>query len=210
MSDTEAIAHISIWAALKSPLLMTNLMKEIDAKTLSILQHPAILAVSQDPLGSAAVRRSREHVDDVNKFGKGEIQMFTGPLTGGDQLVLFLNAATSQRTMSATLEDVFWDSGPSGTADQIHQAWDVYDLWGSRLDDKTANEIIDGSIAPIGPDGFNITDLGGPKKVFSQTPPRTSKALMGTFVETVKAEGTVSAEVEPHGVAVLRLRAQGS
>lgn len=191
-------------------MMMTNVMKKIDAKTLSILQHPAILAVSQDPLGSSAVRRSREYVDDVNRFGKGEIQMFTGPLAGDDQLVLFLNAATSKRTMSATLEDIFWDSGPSGTADQIHQAWDVYDLWGSRLDDETAKKIIDGTIAPVGPDGFNITDLGGPKKVFSQAPPRKSKALMGSFVETVEAEGTVSAEVEPHGVAVLRLRAQES
>lgn len=189
---------------------MTNVMKKIDAKTLSILQHPAVIAVSQDPLGSSVVRRSREYVDDVNRFGKGEIQFYTGPLTGGDQLVLFLNAATSPRTMSASLEDIFWDSGPSGTADEIHQAWDVYDLWGSRLDEETANKIIDGTVAPVGPDGFNITALGGPKKVFSQTPPRTSKALMGTFVEAVKAEGTVSAEVKPHGVAMLRLRAQES
>ena len=187
--------------------MMTNVMKEIDARTLSILQHPAVLAVSQDPLGSSAIRRSREYVDDVNRFGKGEIQMYTGPLTGDDQLVLFLNAATSPRTMSASLEDIFWDSGPSGTADQIHQAWDVYDLWANRLDDEIANGIIDGSIAPVGPDGFNITAEGGPKEVFSQPPPRTSKALMGSFVETVKAEGSVAAEVEPHGVVMLRLRA---
>ncbi|KAK2766220.1 hypothetical protein FQN54_007736 [Arachnomyces sp. PD_36] len=208
LTDTEAVAHFSLWAALKSPLMMSNIMKKIDARTLSILQNPAVLAVSQDPLGTSAVRRSRQYVDDVNRFGKGEIQTFTGPLAGGDQLVLFLNAATNPRTMSVSLEDIFWDFGPSGTADQIHQAWDVYDLWGSRLDDETANKIIDGTIAPIGPGGFDITAQGGPGKVFSQTPPRTSKALMGTFVETVEAEGTVSAEVEPHGVAMLRLRAQ--
>lgn len=187
---------------------MTNVMKKIDAKTLSILQHPAILAVSQDPLGTAASRRSREYVDDVDRFGKGEIQMYTGPLAGGDQLVIFLNAATNPRTMNASLEEVFWNLGPSGTADEINQAWDVYDLWGSRLDDETADQIIDGTIDPIGPDGFNITAEGGPKKVFSQAPPRKSKALMGAFVETVKPEGTISAEVKPHGVAVLRLRAQ--
>lgn len=67
---------------------MTNVMSKIDPPTLSILQNPAVLAVSQDPMGLSAFRIWRHYVDDVDEYGKGEIQMFSGILSGGDQLVL--------------------------------------------------------------------------------------------------------------------------
>lgn len=176
---------------------MTNVMTKIDGQTLSILQNTAVLAVSQDPEASSAVRIWRYYVDD------GEIQMFSGPLSGGDQLVLLLNGGSTAREMNATLTDIFWADGPGGTASEIQGTWDVYDLWANRMSNATANAIIDGGNAtrPI-----NMTAMGGAEKVYKQVPLPTSKALMGSKVGSVKANGKVAAQVQPHGVAMLRLR----
>ena len=198
LTDDEAIAHFSLWAALKSPLLMTNVMTKIDGPTLSILQNTAVLAVSQDPEGSSAVRIWRYYVDG------GEIQMFSGPLSGGDQLVLLLNSAPTARDMNATLTDIFWLDGAEGTASEIQSSWDVYDLWAGRMSNATANAIIQGEGNATRP--INMTALGGAEKVYSQVPLPTSKALMGSKVGTVKAGGKVTAHVQPNGVAMLRLR----
>jgi alpha-galactosidase len=108
---------MSLWAAFKSPLLMTNVMTDIDAPTLSILQNPAVLAISQDPTGSSVSRIWRNSVAD------GEIQLFSGSLTGGDQVVVLLNGGSKAREMTATLEDIFWESGVAGTASQVRSAW---------------------------------------------------------------------------------------
>lgn len=179
-------------------MLMTNVMTKIDGPTLSILQNTAVLAVSQDPQGSSAVRVWRYYVDG------GEIQMYSGPLSGGDQIVLLLNAGTKARDMNATLNDIFWENGPEGTASQAKSSWDVYDLWAGRMSNNTANAIIQGGENATRP--INMTSQGGASKVYSQVPLPTSNALMGSKVGTVKAGGRVTAHVQPHGVAMLRLR----
>ena len=198
LTEDEAISHFSLWAALKSPLLMTNVMTKIDGPTLSILQNTAVLAVSQDPQGSSAVRIWRHYVDD------GEIQMYSGPLSGGDQVVLLLNAGTKARDMNATLDDIFWENGPKGTASQAKSSWDVYDLWAARMSNDTANAIIAGGENATRP--INMTAQGGANQVYAQVPLPTSKALMGSKTGSVKPDGSVTAHVQPHGVAMFRLR----
>lgn len=205
MTDEEYITHFSIWAAMKSPMIMTNVFAEIDARTLSILQNTAVLAVSQDSAGSSATRRWRYFVNDTDSFGQGEIQLFTGPLSGGDQLVLFLNAGTRDRDMNATLEEIFWESGVGGRAPQVREAWEIYDLWADRLSNAQAAGIIAGN-ATI---PFNMTAHGGsPREIYAQTPPSNSTALMGTKVGTVSPGGKVTVHVKAHGVAMLRMRQQ--
>lgn len=94
--------------------------------------------------------------------------------------------------MNASLTDVFWNDGRScGTSDKVYKDWDIYDL---SLSERA----------------FNITSMGGAKKVYSQVPPSSSKELMGSKVGSVKARGTVTAQVKAHGVAMLRLRAQNT
>ncbi|KAJ5833462.1 Alpha-galactosidase/alpha-n-acetylgalactosaminidase [Penicillium riverlandense] len=205
MTDEEYITHFSLWAAMKSPMIMTNVFAKIDGRTLSILQNTAVLAVSQDSAGSSATRRWRYYVDDTDVFGQGEIQLFTGPLSGGDQLVLFLNAGTKDREMNATLKEIFWESGVGGTASQIQEAWDIYDLWANRMSNTRAAGIIAGN-ATI---PFNMTIHGGsPREVYAQTPPSNSTALMGTHVGAVQPGGKITVHAKAHGVVMLRLRQQ--
>lgn len=188
-------------------------MSKIDSGTLSILQNPAVLAISQDPNGEPATRVWRYHVEDTNEYGKGEIQMYSGNLSGGDKLVLLLNAGSNDREMNATLVDIFWADGPAGSAAQIKQDWDIYDLWANRMSREEANAIINNNgTTMMSPNttssSFNMTEMGGSKHVYSQVPPSTSRELMGSKVGVVQASGTVTAHVSAHGVAMLRLRAQ--
>lgn len=207
LTDDESIAHFSLWAAVKSPLLMSNALTTIDPQTLSILQNPAVLAVSQDPKASPAVRRWRQYLpNDIGQYGKtGELQLYSGPLAGGDQLVLLLNAGSTARMMNTSLVDVFWDDGVKGTAAQVGKHWDVYDLWGARMGNHTASEIVQqggGTVTAA----YNLARLGGATKVYSEAPSSRLEALMGTKVGSVGPSGTVEAMVRPHGVAMLRLR----
>jgi len=208
MTDDEYVAHFSLWAAMKSPLLMTNVFATIDPQTLSILQNPAVIAVSQDSVGSSASRRWRYYVNDTDEFGHGEIQLWTGSLSGGDQLVLFFNAGSNGRSMNASLSEIFWEVAPKGTAAQVKQSWDIYDLWGNRMSNATASAIINGNMTSNASGYFNVTAAGGAKEVFAQAPPSNSTALMGSKVGSVLPSGTVTVQVKAHGVAMLRLRAQ--
>ncbi|KOS42391.1 hypothetical protein ACN38_g6717 [Penicillium nordicum] len=212
LTDDESMSHFSLWAALKSPLILSNVMNKIDPSTLSILQNPAVLAVSQDPKGEPASRIWRYHVEDTNEYGKGEIQMYSGNLSGGDKLVLLLNAGSKDREMNATLVDIFWADGAAGSATEIKQGWDIYDLWADRMSHEQANAIIHNNgtmtFSKNTSSSFNITEMGGSKQVYSQVPPSSSRELMGSKVGVVQASGTVKAHVKSHGVAMLRLRAQ--
>jgi alpha-galactosidase len=75
MPDEEYEAHFSMWAALKSPLLIGADLRELSAQTLSILNNPAVIAVNQDPLGKSAHRISRNLNVPKDKYGQGGTQV---------------------------------------------------------------------------------------------------------------------------------------
>ena len=118
-----------MWAALKSPLLMGHDLRTMSAATLTILNNPAIIAISQDPLGLAVNLARRDTNVKKDKYGMGETHLWTGQLAGGDQVVILFNAADEDIQMSASLEEIFYYEGPEGSAPQVKQTWDVYDLW---------------------------------------------------------------------------------
>ncbi|KAK9342379.1 glycoside hydrolase superfamily [Lipomyces starkeyi] len=200
MDDEEYKTHFSMWAAVKSPLLMGNNVNAMDANTLSILNNPAVLAVSQDPAGAAAVRRWRYYVNDTDAYGQGEIQMWSGQLFGGDQVVVLLNAGNSPRIMNASLADIFRHE--KGIAPEIKENWDIYDLWANRMDDATAKSVIDGSAkASVAKLYYNASESSYKDGLAAGNP-----LLLGKFTGTVEAGGIIEAEVPRHGVAMLRLR----
>jgi len=51
MSDAEYVAHFSLWAIIKAPLLIGCDVTQMSAATLSILTNSEVIAVNQDPLG---------------------------------------------------------------------------------------------------------------------------------------------------------------
>ncbi|OJJ85203.1 glycoside hydrolase family 27 protein [Aspergillus glaucus CBS 516.65] len=143
----------SLWTAVKSPLMMSNIMTQIDPQTLSILPNPA----------------------------KGEIQLYSGSLSSGDQVILLLNAGTKTREMTVSLAEIFWDEGVKDTAAQAAKR----------------------NCSVVG-----VTAHDGAEKVYSDVSSSSYKHLMGSKIGSVGPRGAVKATVRPHGVAMYKLREQ--
>lgn len=227
-TDAEYVAHFSLWAAAKSPLIMGNDLRVVAPKDLSILSNAAVIAINQDPKGDAAIRRWIFNTNDTDASGIATIQMWSGPLTsttGGDyndEVVILVNGGATTRAMNATLADIFTDDGLAGTAAEIQLSWEVRDLWANRMSTEEAQAIIDASSA-VGnaTNGYNATRLGeGPGPNGTTTGRYNATALsykdglakldpllLGNLTGTIAPSGTLTADVEPHGVKMYRLRA---
>lgn len=207
MSDNEYVAHMSLWALMKSPLIMGNNLDKISAQSLSILMNPAVIAINQDPLGSSGNRVWRYDAAK-DQYGRGEISLWTGSLANGDQVVALLNAGNTDLMMNATLEDIFMDGG----SQYYDQSWDVYDLWANRMSNASVQAIMNGT---------SVTDstLNGTQALSNSTgyynATQTSYAqglanndtrLFGSKIDTLQAKGTLTAMIPRHGIGFYRLR----
>lgn len=196
---------------------MGNDFSKINNKTLSILANAAAIAVNQDPLTSSAARRWYYDTDLVDEYGKGSIQMWSGTLNSttdsewDDMVVVLVNGQNASATMNATLADIFIDSGTYGTAPQAALSWEVRDLWSNRLTDEEAQAIIDAANATesgSGVAGNATTKLyNATQTSYADGLEAKNELLLGKVVGTIEPQGTLTAEVERHGVAMFRLRA---
>jgi alpha-galactosidase len=203
-------AHFSMWAALKSPLLLGNDLRSMTASSLAIVNNPAIIALSQDPRGRAVQRIQRNLDVPVDRHGVGEAHVWSGPLANGDQVVIFLNAADADLDMAATLEDIFIMDGV-GTAPQIQQDWAINDLWGtsgSRMSTSAAQSLLDAQGADARRhflqktvDWYNATEVP-----YAEGLNRRDPRLFGERIGTVEAGGEIKVRVPRHSAKVYRLQ----
>lgn len=56
MSLEEYRSHMSLWAAMKSPLLIGCDVRKVSDDIVELLTNPGVLAINQDPLGVQARR----------------------------------------------------------------------------------------------------------------------------------------------------------
>ena len=205
---------------------MGNDITLMDAKTLSILSNPAIIAINQDPLGMPAFRvwqkpgPVQNNTYSTDLYSQGETYFWTGKLDSGDMVVAFVNAGSSPTAMSATMNDIFIDqitTGSSAPVKQTMQMWDVHDLWANRMPDLAAQAIINGTIMAMSGNEtiFNST-MSSSSMMYNSSAmsyadglAANKTALLGKKVGALSPMGTLSAEVAGHGVAAYRLRSQG-
>jgi len=210
MTDEEYKAHFALWAALKSPLMLGNDLRIMSPSALSIVNNPAIIALSQDPHGRSAQRVSRNLNVPKDEYGVGETHVWSGKLHNGDQVVIFLNAANEDLDMSAPLSEIFVSKGPGGSAPQVKQAWEVHDLWVNRMSDADAQSILKASDLQTRADIFeklrwyNATEI--PYEVGLE---QGDERLFGQKVGVVEAHGAWSAKVSRHSAKVYRFRGSG-
>ena len=236
MSDDEYKTHMSMWAMLKSPLLMGNDFSNIDAPTLSLLSNPALLAVSQDPLGIPPTRvwtkpgSVQNNTSSVDLYSEGETSFWVGGLNAGDVVVAFVNGAPGPQMMSADMGDVFVDlitTGSSAPVPQLAQTWDVFDIWGYRMDNATASGIINGTAAKSGQlaqvPGLNSTTnstklanqetegvrFNATEMSYADAARANVTTVLGKKVGTLASGGELKVSVAGHGVVMYRLRSQG-
>ncbi|KDQ06371.1 glycoside hydrolase family 27 protein [Botryobasidium botryosum FD-172 SS1] len=127
MSYDEYVVHFSIWALVKSPLVLGNDVTKMTSETLSIITNDAIIAVNQDPVGSPAVRLWREPQE-----AGGTVQLWAGPLANGATIIALLNTSPISQIVTIDLEkDVFMDSDVA----QQKAAYRLFDLW-QRADES--------------------------------------------------------------------------
>lgn len=210
MTDDEYKAHFSMWAAVKSPLLMGNDLRVLSAKSLTILNNPAVIAISQDPDGRSASRIRRDFDIAEDKYGIGETHVWSGSLYGGDQVVILLNAGGEDKEMSATLAEIFLHDGPEGSAPQVKETWELYDLWANRMAEEVAQKVLDAPVdeaVKLLKDAhwYNATTLS-----YKEGLKKGDKRLLGKKIGKITPGGTLTAMVKSHSAEMFRLRSEGS
>ena len=198
-------------AILKSPLIMGTAIPDMSPQTLSIYSNPAVIAVSQDPLGVSA-HRVWQYPAPVDGYGQGSYSLWVGDLAGGDYVVALLNAGNTPLEMNASLTDIFFDASSTssgGPAPEIMQGWDVYDLWANRMDNATASSILSGNATVNGTvvDSMNSTmRYNSTQMSYADGLASNESTLLGSRVGSIASMGTLNATVERHGIALYRLR----
>ncbi|MGI4811978.1 MAG: alpha-galactosidase [Janthinobacterium lividum] len=205
MTDNEYITQMSIWAINSSPLLMGNDVTNMTPATISILSNPAVLAISQDPMTQAATRTWRYAVADKDEYGMGEINLWTRMLNNTDVVVALVNGGNKTREMNATLADIFLDQGADRST-EAQTGYDVYDLWGYRMDNATASAVLHGNatISSNSTMRYNATSMS-----YAEGIKNNVTALMGKKIGSVDPLGRLTAKVPRHGTGLFRLRANG-
>lgn len=206
-TDLEYVAHFSMWAINSSPLLIGTNVLSLTPQNLAILSNPAVIALNQDPSSSAAVRKWRVNVSDVDEYGVGEISLWTRGLDNGDTAIALLNAGNASRQMTATAKDIFIDQSTAGTyevAAELSMAWDVYDLWAGRLSISHAAAIMNGTAESVPVNSttrYNATVMS-----YQDGLKNNVSALYGVKVGTISPGGQWTVPVERHSVGLFRLR----
>ena len=208
MTDEEYKAHFALWAALKSPLFLGNDLRDMPASAFTIINNPAIIALSQDPHGRS-VTRVRRDTEGVAKdeWGVGETHVWAGHLHNGDEVVILLNAGGKDMEMSVPLAEIFIPYGPGGSAPHVKYDWNIHDLWAHRMSEATAQEILSAKTTAAKQSGLTKANWYNA----TETPYATGLAqedprLFGEKIGVVKAGGVLKANVKSHAARVFRLR----
>jgi len=205
MTDDEYKTHFTMWAAVKSPLIMGNDIRALGPSAFSILANPAILAISQDTNGGSVVRRWRYYVGDTDANGLGQISMWSGSLSGGDYIVILVNGGNDERIMNATLSDIFIDQGGDQAVQAKSTSWDLHDLWANRMDNATANMVLNDN-STVGVQALDKYYYNATAMSYAEGLAGNNSLLMGTRTGSVAPMGTVLTTVARHGVAAYRMR----
>lgn len=193
-----------MWAILNSPLLIGADLRTLSPSALTILNNPAIIAINQDPLAKSAIRIYRSTKVAKDEYDIGESQIWSGKLFGGDQVVAFLNAADEDLEMKATLKEIFIRE--AGKAPQVEEFWDVFDLWGNRMEEKIAEKVLD---SPAGMQAKILGEIGwynATEVSYEVGIKNGDHRLLGKKTGTVAPHGVLKTKVKRHSVEVFRLR----
>ncbi|CUA68390.1 hypothetical protein RSOLAG22IIIB_07908 [Rhizoctonia solani] len=122
MTHDEYVTHFSMWAAVKSPLILGNDVTEMTSETLEIITNQAVIAVSQDPNGSPANRLWKRTLTD------GDLSLWIGSLVNNAWVIALVNTSPKSQRVNLPFADIFADSSPAIRKSQFR----LYDLWAQK------------------------------------------------------------------------------
>ncbi|KAI0361839.1 alpha-galactosidase [Trametes cingulata] len=120
MNFDEYVTHFSMWALVKSPLILGNDVTDMSNETLTIITNDALIAVNQDPNGSPANRIWKRTLPEG-----GDLQLWQGSLVNNEFVFALMNTSPTAQTVNVSFADVFVDQGASYQAG----TFTLYDLW---------------------------------------------------------------------------------
>ncbi|KAI0662631.1 alpha-galactosidase [Cubamyces menziesii] len=120
MNFDEYVTHFSMWALVKSPLILGNDITNMSNDTLAIITNDALIAVNQDPNGSPANRIWKRTLPEG-----GDLQLWQGSLVNNQFVFALMNTSPNPQTVNVSFTDVFVDQGASYQS----ATFTLYDLW---------------------------------------------------------------------------------
>ena len=113
LTPDEQYTHVSLWALLAAPLILSGDITRLDAFTLSLLTNDEVIDVDQDPLGRPGRQISKQ----------GSLEVWSRPLEDGSQAVGLFNRGEKQSGVT-----VHWaDLGITGKR-TVRDLWRQKDL----------------------------------------------------------------------------------
>ncbi|SPO27938.1 probable alpha-galactosidase [Ustilago trichophora] len=168
LSLDESLVHFSMWAMVKSPLILGNDLTKMTNQTRAIIKNKHVIDISQDPKGSPAVRLWKKTESD------GNTQLWKIALSNGTYAVAAINVSESPKNMSISMNDVFFDEYLEGE-DLDMQKWNAYDLWKGVDFNKDPKQPVDMETMKVegGPFEGKLPEVTVPKhgiKLYKLTP----------------------------------------
>ncbi len=90
LTPDEQYSHITLWSLLAAPLLLGNDLTQLDPFTLNLLTNDEVIAVDQDPLGTAARR----------VLNRDDWEVWVRPLADGRTAIGVFNLGAEFRTLT--------------------------------------------------------------------------------------------------------------
>jgi len=115
MTDDEYQAHFSLWALIKSPILIGCDVRNMSTSTLTILSNQEVLYLNQDDLGVQGHRVSPA----------GDQEIWAGPLMNGDLGVVLFNRGASAANVTFSFSLLGLKAGTSANIRDLVQHKDL-------------------------------------------------------------------------------------
>lgn len=117
MTYDEYVSHFTLWAILKSSLVLGNDVTNMTEKDLSIVKNKQIIDINQD--SSSPVNRIwKKPVEG------GYLHLFSGPMSDGSQVVAVFNSGSQEEKADLKFEDIFIRD-----LEKVHGKYKTIDLW---------------------------------------------------------------------------------
>lgn len=170
----EQLVHFSMWALLKTPLILGNDLTKMTNATRAIIKNKAVIGISQDPTGTPAIRLwKKEH-------GDGNTQLWKIQLANSTYAVAAINISPTPKTVTIAFDDVFFDEYLDNELLQ-DDAWNVHDLWqGIDFEQYRETPSLETMKLAGSPFRKNLPAVSMPKysiKLYQLTPTTSAKML---------------------------------
>ncbi|OOQ83620.1 putative alpha-galactosidase D [Penicillium brasilianum] len=140
LTTAEEQTHFSLWAILKSPLVIGGALKDevtsISDASLAILSNKDVVSYNQDSLGVSATLNRR--------WSEEGYEVWSGPLSGGRTVAALINWADESRELTLDLPDV-----------GIQAAGTLKDIWAG----KTVRNVKSSYTATVAAHGVMLVEL---------------------------------------------------